>query len=340
MSDTSSSGSYHLNQEPLNKYKKGGYCPIAFNEILGEKYLVTKKVGWGGFSTVWSTSCGKVLKVIRSAKTYVESAKEEITILKHLDDDAKNKHISYLVDTFEHESRNGIHLVMVFEKYGVTVLHLLKEYRFNGLPYVLVETAYHNLLLALNYLHDKNIIHGDIKPENILLKDTNNPEAGVILTDFSNSTLKNNPYDGVLETEAYRSPESIIRVYPYTEKIDIWSLGCTIFELLTGDILFYAEDDDDHLALMIGMFEEGSIVFNCYRNTSRYYHHYFDLTSGMLQDIANIRYCSLKLRLKKTYEVEEPHLTKWDCLISWMLTINYRIRPSSQKLLEYFEKYC
>ena len=83
-------------------------------------------------------------------------------------------------------------------------------------------------------MQKKNIIHRDIKPENILLTDTNIENADIKLADFglSKSLLNTNMTNTHLGTPLYQAPEIGQQMYDY--RIDIWSLGCTLFEMLTG----------------------------------------------------------------------------------------------------------
>ncbi|KAJ6254826.1 protein kinase superfamily protein [Anaeramoeba flamelloides] len=87
-----------------------------------------------------------------------------------------------------------------------------------------------------------------MKSENNLLK--------CKIVDFGNSIFKQNQEYGEIQSRAYRSPE-VVMGKRYNEKVDIWSIGCIIFELLTGDILFYPEktknhsENEIHLSLMV-----------------------------------------------------------------------------------------
>ena len=90
----------------------------------------------------------------------------------------------------------------------------------------------HELADALNYIHARGIIHHDIKPENILI-----PQNGdAKLTDFSLAVQKKKDYISskrISGSPSYVAPE-IIRYRKYDERIDIYSLGITAYELLTG----------------------------------------------------------------------------------------------------------
>lgn len=86
------------------------------------------------------------------------------------------------------------------------------------------------IVCAVGFLHSKGIVHGDIKPSNILLYDNN-----IKLTDFSLSTFHTNEdhriYIKESYTENYRPPE-VWNSKGYTYKGDIWALGCTFHEIV------------------------------------------------------------------------------------------------------------
>jgi len=87
------------------------------------------------------------------------------------------------------------------------------------------------ILNGLAYMHELRIVHRDLKPENILLK-----SEQVKICDFGSSkfidetSFKNTPY---VVSRYYRAPELIFASNKYNEAIDIWAVGCIIFELLT-----------------------------------------------------------------------------------------------------------
>lgn len=97
----------------------------------------------------------------------------------------------------------------------------------------------YQLLKGLNDIHRKFIIHRDIKPENVfLVKDGKKVTMKIGDFGLSQKVPENETYcHSFVGTPLYVAPE-IIKLQPYTNKIDVWSLGCTLFELCILEPIF------------------------------------------------------------------------------------------------------
>lgn len=91
-------------------------------------------------------------------------------------------------------------------------------------------------LEALQFLHNLGLIHCDLKPENILVKSYSRCEVKVI--DLGSSCFETDHLCSYVQSRSYRAPEVILGL-PYDKKIDIWSLGCILAELCTGNVSFF-----------------------------------------------------------------------------------------------------
>lgn len=99
--------------------------------------------------------------------------------------------------------------------------------------YSLGQVITRQCLEALDYLHELGIIHCDLKPENILIKSYRRCEIKII--DLGSSCFRTDNLCLYVQSRSYRAPEVILGL-PYDQKIDLWSLGCILAELCSGEV--------------------------------------------------------------------------------------------------------
>ncbi|XP_033942508.1 SRSF protein kinase 1a isoform X1 [Pseudochaenichthys georgianus] len=172
-------GSDDEEQEDPNDYCKGGYHSVKVGDLYNGKYHVIRKLGWGHFSTVWLAWDVQVkrfvaMKVVKSAEHYTETAVDEIKLLRSVrnsdPNDPNREMVVQMVDDFKISGINGTHVCMVFEVLGHHLLKWIIKSNYQGLPLPCVKSIIRQVLQGLDYLHTKcQIIHTDIKPENILM---------------------------------------------------------------------------------------------------------------------------------------------------------------------------
>ncbi|KAF1987121.1 kinase-like protein [Aulographum hederae CBS 113979] len=139
---------------------------------------------------------------------------------------------------FSFQTPDELFLVTDYMSGGELFWHLQKEGRFqeHRAKFYIAE-----LILALQHLHDHDIVYRDLKPENILL-DAN---GHIALCDFGLSKANltddstTNTFCGTTE---YLAPEVLLDEHGYTKMVDFWSLGVLVFEMCCGWSPFYAED--------------------------------------------------------------------------------------------------
>ncbi|KAF8465508.1 kinase-like domain-containing protein [Kalaharituber pfeilii] len=177
--------------EDVERYVPGGFHPVLLNDRLKHnRYHILHKLGFGSFGTVWLAkdylnNRNVTLKILVADQSDEKSCRE-LQILEHLRLNTSTfqhpgrKHIASLIDFFYINGPNGRHLALVLEPIG-PMTTLVKEY-YNGerLPGKLAREVSRQLLLAVDYLHQSNVAHGDIHMGNILFRypglDTLSPE--------------------------------------------------------------------------------------------------------------------------------------------------------------------
>jgi len=169
-------------------------------------------------------------------------ANTEIDILVELRtaDPIGQRHIVRLETHFEHRG----HPVLVFPCLSSNLYELLKYTKFRGVSLDLIHKFAKQILEALAFLGERSIIHCDLKPENLLL--TQPKRSSIKVIDFGSSCKSDKKMYSYIQSRFYRAPEIIIGV-PYTADIDIWSLGCILCEMHTGEPLFGGADSHDQL---------------------------------------------------------------------------------------------
>ena len=206
------------------------------NQILvspssGKRYTILDKVGQGTFGQVakcmTDDGCHFAMKIVRNKKAYTEQAFIEHMILSQLNAEPRCKHIVKYFECFKHQN----HLCLIFELLAVNLYDLLRQNSFKGLSLNLIRVIVRQCLEALVAIGDKNIVHCDLKPENIMLQSTTSPQIKVI--DFGSACLEHQAVYTYIQSRFYRSPEVLLRL-PYERGIDVWSLACIGAELFLG----------------------------------------------------------------------------------------------------------
>ena len=253
-----------------HEYEEGGLCKLEVNDKI-KKYKLLELLGEGSYSSVWKAEVNDkiyALKISKSNKSDEEVGLNEVKILKNL---KNNNNIIHLEDSFIYKKNNSKHLCMVMENLGFD-LHVLKRlFRYTDydssneseenvnsimrcVPITLSKKITYQILKGLECIHSKNIIHTDLKLDNILIINNienikYNKDINIKICDFGTSHLTTDKCNFNVGTIDYSAPECIIGL-PYGTGIDIWATGCILFEILTGVCLFdytrYFEDADDY----------------------------------------------------------------------------------------------
>ena len=167
---------------------QGSYTHIP-HDHLAYRYEVLKVIGKGSFGQVVKAYDHKshqhvALKMVRNEKRFHRQAQEEIRILEHLRKQDKDNTFN-LIHMFDHFVFRS-HMCITFELLSINLYELIKKNKFQGFSLQLVRKFAHSLLQCLDLLHRNKIIHCDMKPENVLLKQQGRSgiKVGYILPNF------------------------------------------------------------------------------------------------------------------------------------------------------------
>ena len=189
----------------------------------------------------------KIIKKKKAKPSDMELVRTEIDIMKL----CHHPNVVHLLDHFE--NADYIFIVMEYIR-GGRLTDYMKEKKFHFSEKRAAEIIY-EIALGVKYLHKYGIIHRDLKPDNIMLTESND-KGHIKIMDFGLSKIlgkKEKTSDG-FGTLTFVSPEVLIRK-PYNKEIDIWSIGVILYLILSGDLPFDDEEDDEEKIAK-------SIVFN------------------------------------------------------------------------------
>jgi serine/threonine protein kinase len=237
-------------EKPVNLFNRYDYYPIA------------DCIGKGGFSRVYKAYDNKLsrwvaLKIYKTGEFSDRySPIAEIRRVVNLD----HPNICRYLDMEEVENKNPFGENEIIQ---VCVMELLDsgnilEYYRKSQDTQLLAKLLRDVLNGLAYLHRHGIIHRDIKPANILIKSAlEGPVAKI--TDFGISkatdNINSNSSSALVVSIPYMAPEQLnVKKYGINEKIasnlDLWSLGVTLYEIITGKVLFRNSDKDSSEQVM------------------------------------------------------------------------------------------
>ncbi|KAM7280187.1 hypothetical protein ACFE04_007321 [Oxalis oulophora] len=230
---------------------------VVLNSVIAGRYHVTEYLGSAAFSKAIQahdlhTGMDVCVKIIKNNKDFFDQSLDEIKLLKFVNkhDPADKYHLLRLYDYFYYRE----HLLIVCELLKANLYEFHKFNRESGGEVYFTMPRLQSITIqcleALDFLHRLGLIHCDLKPENILVKSYSRCEIKVI--DLGSSCFETDHLCSYVQSRSYRAPEVILGL-PYAKKIDIWSLGCILAELCTGNVLFQNDSPATLLARVIGI---------------------------------------------------------------------------------------
>ncbi|DAZ94903.1 TPA: hypothetical protein N0F65_003073 [Lagenidium giganteum] len=220
--------------------------------VCGEKLgAVSSNNGSGTFGLVVAavdmcTGANVAIKIIKKKDVFAKQTQAEVSILeilqRHRHQHPGSRALVQFIEAFMHKE----HLCLVFERLYSNLFELLRKTNFNGFKLSNVRKFVSQILVALDALAQPNVnvIHCDLKPENIVLVRERRSELKII--DFGNACHPQEQALPYIQSRFYRAPEVILGL-KITAAIDMWSLGCIMVEMHTGKPLFAGRDKFDQL---------------------------------------------------------------------------------------------
>lgn len=216
------------------------------------QYTTIKPIGTGTFGVVFQARLQEGNEIVAIKKVLQDRRykNRELVVIRKLHHfNIVTLHYFYYSNGLK---KDDVYLNLILEFLPDTLSKLLRRYNKNhqNLPIFYVRLFMFQLLRALEYLHSLGICHRDIKPQNLLI----DPDQGVLkLCDFgcAKHLIRGEPSVSYVCSRNYRAPELIFGAIDYTVKIDVWSAGCIMGEMLLGRIIFPGESGVDQLVEII-----------------------------------------------------------------------------------------
>ncbi|KAG5510546.1 hypothetical protein JKF63_06843 [Porcisia hertigi] len=233
-------------------------------DVSTQRFKILSLLGEGTFGKVvesWDRKRKEycAVKIVRNVPKYTRDAKIEIQFMEKVRqaDPSDRFPLMKIQRYFQNDSG---HMCIVMPKYGPCLLDWIMKhgpFSHRHLAQIVFQTG-----IALDYFHSElHLMHTDLKPENILMETsdtTTDPATNrqlppdpcrVRICDLGGCCDERHSRTAIVSTRHYRSPEVILGL-GWMYSTDMWSMGCIIYELYTGKLLYDTHDNLEHLHLM------------------------------------------------------------------------------------------
>ncbi|CDW76326.1 related to dual specificity protein kinase pom1 [Stylonychia lemnae] len=207
--------------------RKGGFYKVFIGDHLFYRYEILQELDRGAFGQVLrckdhKTGLEVAVKINRNQTSHHNTCRAEAQIMQRLRNTISD----------EEEIVNTLRL------FKTRILKYIDSFLFRN----------HYILQGLIYVKHCDVIHCDLKPENLMFSDSRKKDIKII--DFGSSCSKGLNAFTYVQSRFYRAPEVILGI-PYDYSVDMWSLGCIIAELFRGRPIFPAQDENELMELQV-----------------------------------------------------------------------------------------
>ena len=231
---------------------------IKIGMMIGDRYEILEKIGTGGMSDVYKAKCHKLNRYV-AIKVLKQEFSENANFVSKFRIEAQAAaglmHPN-IVNVYDVGEENGIYYIVMELVEGITLKKYIEKKA--RLSYKEAVSIAIQVSMGIEAAHNNHIIHRDIKPQNIIIS----KDGKVKVTDFgiAKAATSNTITSNVMGSVHYTSPEQARGGYS-DEKSDIYSLGITLYEMVTGRVPF---DGDTTVAVAIQHLQEEMVAPSAY----------------------------------------------------------------------------
>lgn len=213
--------------------------PLAVQEVAN-RYEIISLIGQGGMADVYKAKDIILNRIVAIKILREKLSHDAMTLVRFQREASAASRLSHpnVVDIYDVGESDGMHYIVMEFIRGRTLKQLIQQR--GALSVSESIQIMTQLTSAIDHAHKHNIIHRDIKPQNVLVKD----DGTVKITDFgiaiANDAVQLTLNNAVMGSAHYLAPETAQGKEP-TAQVDIYSLGIVFYELLTGDVPFHGK---------------------------------------------------------------------------------------------------
>lgn len=225
-------------------------CNLGFFNHYTNKYdayNVLRQIGSGAYGNVFEVQSTKSKKIYAMKRVNLrlgllaENSETELFLCEMI-----------TLQTLKHPGIIKLNAMYITDMYGILIFdyvpHTLAGYlykRKHTIPFNEVLSKFQDIVDAVSYIHSRGYFHRDIKPGNILIDDN----GKIYLADFGQcgKYVKGRCNSVPVVTLWYRCPELLYGEENYDQKIDIWSLGCILIEMINGTCPFMGSSEFEQI---------------------------------------------------------------------------------------------